>query len=126
MTPKEKELVRTKVCASCGKEKDRRFYYTYKSCRDGLSPRCKICHTQGLEKKTEIINNGGRKRNQDGPALFNVSRKDWIQTYELLEKMGYDLNNDLHIQFCEKHNLEPKRRTPEKSLIFSPKDLGMV
>jgi hypothetical protein len=127
MTPIEKEPLKTKICPSCGKEKPITSYYKTKAVKSGFSSRCKMCQ---LEKVNRVKNvetgKVGKKTREDGPALFNVSKKDWEKTFLFLQEIGYDLKKDIHLQFCEKHNFEPSKRGYEKSLIYSPKDLNMI
>jgi hypothetical protein len=124
MTPKEKEPLKTKICPACGKEKSTTSFYKTKS---GLRSRCKMCQLQKVNRikdtETKVSN---KRRRVEGPALFNVSKIDWIQTYNLLKSMGYDLEKNIHLQFCEKHNFQPNNRGFENSIIYSPKDLGMI
>ena len=125
MTPNEKELVETRICCSCKKEKPIKSFY--KSTAKSIADRCKLCNQQN-KKCIDVIEKPVKKGrgNSDGPALFNVSKRDWEKTFLFLKQIGYDLNKDLHLQFCEKYNLEPKKRTYEASVIYSPKDLGLV
>lgn len=30
--------------------------------------------------------------------------------YRFMKSMGYDLSKDIHLQFCERYNLKPKKR----------------
>ena len=123
MTPNEKNLVETKICCSCKKKKSIKSFY--KSNVKSIMNRCKICNQQGKMCINETQSRLKHKK-EDGPQLFNVSKNDWIKTFLFLQSIGYDLEKDIHLQFCEKHNFEPNKRGFENSIIYSPKDLGMI
>ena len=42
------------------------------------------------------------------------TRKDYYLMYKLMEKIGFDPTRDIHLQFCEKYNLKPKRRAAKQ------------
>ena len=165
----QKERLKTKICKSCGVEKniesfttnktngytrkrckicvknkvygDTEVYTETKECRacneiksiiefnkaygtDGLSSRCKICIRNKKLIPKELKEQPGRK--ELVMELYATSKKDYIQTYKFLESIGYSLSGDIHLQFCEKHNLTP--RTPKKKFLnhYTQKDLGLV
>jgi len=99
-----------KTCKACNKPKAHSSFY--KNGRGGILARCKHCISEGRYialRAKEPLNFTSHIR------LSNVVKKNYIETYELLEKMGYDLKQDIHIQFCKKHNLEPNN--PKKEFI---------
>ena len=96
--------------------------------KGGYEARCKMCKkAKILCRKKEGIKRG-RPKYLDGPQLLNVRKQDWIETYEFLKMIGYELSGDktIHQQFCERYNLPPRKRMKEKSIQYSPKDLGLV
>lgn len=118
-----------KQCCACQKEKTIDNFWKNNQLKGGYDNKCKFCKTQGKfcvkkEKKRSSI---GRPSNTTAPQLWNVRKKDWIETYEFLKKIGYDLSSDktIHEQFCEKHNIKPRKRMYEKSIQYKPKDLGL-
>lgn len=130
MSSEKKEVLKTKICCSCNKEKEIDFYWRNNQTKDGRDNKCKPCKIKGLfcrKKKVKTIRGAGKPKNINGPQLINVREKDWIEAYEFLKKIGYDLSSDktIHQQFCEKHNLKPKKRTYERSIQYTPKDLGL-
>ena len=128
MTSPEKQVLKTKICCACKKEKELKSFYVNAYMKDGYEARCKICKkSKILCRKKEYVKRG-RPQLKNQPQLWNVRKKDWIETYEFLKKIGYDLssNKTIHEQFCEKHNIKPRKRMYEKSLQYSPKDLGLV
>ena len=130
MTSPEKQVLKTKICCSCKEEKRPKDFYVNNHNKDGLSYRCKECFQSGkicVRNATPRVkyNRKGRPTT-DFPQLYNVKEQDWIETYKFLEKIGYDLTKNSHLQFCEKHNLKPRKRLKEKSIIYSPEDLGLI
>ena len=97
---------------------------------DGLSSRCRMCFKIGnkcrIRRTKEELND--TKKDNTLPNLFNVKKSDWVEAFLFLQSMGYNLSGDksIHEQFCERHGLKPKRRTYEKSIQYSPKDLGLI
>ncbi|MFM7857040.1 MAG: hypothetical protein ACKO96_35230, partial [Flammeovirgaceae bacterium] len=84
MTPNEKDLLNMKRCCACRKEKPLKSFY--KSNVKSIADRCKICNKEGKMCKEHIQSKiqNGNKRNTDGPQLFKVSKKDWLETYLFL------------------------------------------
>jgi hypothetical protein len=84
--------------------------YEKKNCRRGQTPGA----NQKLKSQYEIF----------GLKLFKTTEKDYIETYDFLKKMGYDLSESIHTQFCNRYNLTPS--SPKTFLHHhSPKDLGL-
>lgn len=129
MTLPKKEVLKSKVCCSCKKEKEITSFYRNAAMPTGWEARCKLCKQNKLKCRKP---NGtgrystGRPKHRDTPQLWNVRKEDWIETYEFLKTMGYDLSKNIHEQFCERYNLQPRKRMKEKSIQYSPKDLGLV
>lgn len=125
----KKSPMGNKVCCACEKEKPMTEYYKNKNVLSGYSNKCKMCHIHGnlCRKKGKSSNRKTLiKKREVGPSLFNVKKEDWIETYKFLESIGYDLNKNIHEQFCIKHGLKKKKRTYEKSIQYSPKELGLI
>lgn len=118
------EGLKTIVCPACQREKEVKYFYKNNQNYNGYQPRCKICQ----QTKKRINPNRPDKPMSSVRALClsRIDKNDFIDAYDFLKKSGYDLERNIHIQFCEKYGLIPKERTKEKSLYFSPKDLGIV
>ena len=127
-TQSKKQVLKTKICCSCLKTKElEKGFYKNSSMKDGRFNRCKICVNLGFNCRPKPSNkkiNGGVRR--AGLYLGSMSKDDWIETYHFLKMIGYDLNVCIHDQFCSKYNLEPKKRTKEKSILFTASDLGLI
>jgi hypothetical protein len=124
MTLSEKQPLKTKKCCACNIEKSITSFYKNNSYPDCYDSKCKHCK----KFKKSCARKARKKMETDkyGPKLWNVKKKDWIETYEFLLKIGYSLEKDIHEQFCEKHNLIPRKRGYEKTIKYSPQDLGMI
>jgi hypothetical protein len=123
-----------KICCACKKEKEMKYFYVNSRMRDGHFARCKTCFNQ---KK---LCNRGRKNGEDvverrcikkyknsflGLRLLNTSKQDYIETYKFLQRLGYNLSESIHEQFCEKHSLNSTEPQQFKN-HFSTKDCGLA
>jgi hypothetical protein len=125
---KEEQPLKSKLCCACKKEKDIKSFYVNKYMPTGYDPRCKMCKQSKI--RCRVANGEGKKssvvKKRNSPQLWNVGKQDWLDTYNFLEKIGYDLHTNIHEQFCSKHNLKPRERMWEKSIQYSPEELGMI
>lgn len=128
MSLPEKKVLKSKICCSCSREKDIKNFPKNAVKPDGFENRCRQCKFSNKKCKR------GPKKNKPlvlpsdlrAPMLFNVDKQDWIDMYQFLKNIGYSLDRNIHEQFCEKHNLKTRKRMHEKSLQYSPQDLGLV
>lgn len=118
------EPVETKICRACGKPKMIRRFPTLKSGNKGNV--CNLCKSMG-----RTIKKLGESSSKPVPKnialnLGNTSKKDYIETYKFLESIGYDLKQDIHVQFCEKHGFTPK--IPKKQFLnhYTQEDCGLI
>lgn len=121
----ENNPIESKICCGCKIEKPIKDFYRNKELKGGFENKCKKCKKKKISCR-KVAEKKRSKPTYDQIMMFNVSKQDWIETYRALERIGYDLKQDLHLQFCKKHNLEPKLRTKEKSIYYSVKDLGLI
>lgn len=128
MSQEKKEVLKTKICCACKKEKEIKSFYKNKMMPLGYESRCKVCKQNKLKcnGRGEYGKKAGRPQLKNTPQLWNVRKEDWIETYEFLKSIGYDLNKNIHEQFCERYDLKPRKRMYEKSIQYTPKDLGLV
>ena len=132
MSSPEKEVLKSKKCCACNKEKIIDDFYKNRNAPNGYQARCKTCMEADIlcrERKSYVRSKNLRTGRPVSlaPQLYNVRKEDWIETYDFLKRIGYNLSGDktIHEQFCEKHNLEPRKRMYEKSIQYTPKDLGL-
>jgi len=109
-------------CTYCGQEKELELFSKNNFTKDGYLAICKLC----FNERAKTYRKKGEKKpasKTSGLKLGNTTKKDWCLMFAALEKMGYDLTRDIHQQFCEKHNLPPRKRKPSEKLItYIPSD----
>ena len=117
------EPVEKKICRACEKEKKITSFSKTSSGNRGSV--CNLCKSLGMTIKN-------KKPSQKEPTknhplqLGNVSKKDYEYMYKSLEKMGYNLSQDLHEQFCKKYNLPIRVPKQKFKNHYSQKDCGLV
>lgn len=104
----EKEVVKTKICKACGREKEITNFYRHPKCKDGYNSRCKLCiiHRNLIRYKKETKKHTFRDLPLSGAG---VTKHDYQGMWLFLKAMGYDLTQPIHNQFCELHNLPLKK-----------------
>lgn len=109
--------VESKLCRACNQIKVVR---SFNRVNGVLQPRCKQCKMEGnlINKRTKDY----VSRTKTYFKLVKPTKDDYIETYQLLEKMGYDLKKDIHTQFCEKHNLTPRNPKKQHTSYISPEE----
>lgn len=127
MSSSEKQVPKKKFCCACSKEKEVKCFYVNRYSKDGYESRCKVCKKTKILCKKKLLSKR-IPQYKNAPQLWNVSRQDWIDTYNFLEKIGYNLSSEktIHEQFCENHNLPTRKRMYEKSIQYTPQELGMI
>lgn len=123
-----------KKCCACGETKELKLFYVNNVLRDGHSARCKKCMRNktlcrqgrpiGSVKKVKETKTNGIKDSFVEIRLVNTRKEDYVETYKFLKRIGYKLDESIHEQFCEKHNLEPTEPQTFKH-YFSVKDCGL-
>lgn len=109
-----------RVCNICFREKKLDSFGRNKAYSDGYHPTCKLCKN---EYQAKI-----RKNNQRNYAaeinikLSGVKKSDWCETYSFLEKIGYNVEEDIHLQFVKKYKLEYKKRPSKNRKNYTSKD----
>lgn len=110
----EKEVLKTKICKACGREKELDSFYKHGKCKDGYNSRCKLCiiHRNFIRYKKETKKHTFRDNPLSGAG---VTKHDYEGMWLLLKSFGYDLSRPIHEQFCEKYNLPLKKRKSQKT-----------
>lgn len=97
-----------KLCKACLLEKSIDSFYRCQRCIGGRLGICKICKSKGKkvikEDKIHRFNQMWRMSDDRFFCLKRVTREDYNSMWELLEKMGYDVNENIHKQFVDKVN----------------------
>lgn len=118
-----------KICCACNQPKELKQFYVSRNMIDGYFARCKNCYNNRKKCKP------GRKSPYDIEVyvsdkcvkhikLVKPSKEDYVESYNLLKKLGYDLSESIHKQFCDKYNLV-ESGPKEFPNYYSPKDLDM-
>lgn len=120
-----------KVCKACHVERTIRNFVKSKAFPDGYESRCKICKSNGT--KIMFLNSGKwskkNKKIRDSEYILpftNPLKRDYVESYIFLREIGYSLDQDIHLQFCKKYNLEPIVRQKKSISKYSPKDCDLV
>ena len=109
-----------KICKYCGKEKDITSFHKKKASPDGLQAVCKICTTimfNYYKEKRKMENPPVKiKKTKSDPkqlSLVGTCKKDYCAMYSAMDKLGYNPEMDIHIQFMEKWGLKVSK-SPRK------------
>lgn len=78
---------------------------------------CKNCRLHGrktkrYEGKTHPFNEEFRKTEQRHYSLNGCGKNEYQHLYLIMEKLGFDVNKDIHQQFLDRHN--PSLEEPMK------------
>jgi DNA-directed RNA polymerase beta subunit len=125
------EPLKTKICKACLIERTIKNYNKNTSFSDGFESRCKTCKKNGnlivfksdgkwSKKKHKI------KRSDYILPFTNPMKRDYVEAFVFLRAMGYDLTQDIHIQFCKKYGLTPNDPKQTFQTIFTVKDCYLI
>ena len=127
----ELEPLKTKICKACLIERAVKNFVKSKAFPDGYESRCKICKRNGTKIVFENSGKWSKKskkiRNSEYILPFtNPLKRDYVESYIFLREMGYSLDQDIHIQFCNKYGLTPN--DPKKTFKnhFTQKDCDLI
>jgi len=104
-----------KICKACDTEKPIKQFYRNSVFKDGYDSRCKLCKSQN--KKIYKAQGDWKKPKpyqQKWEEQFNIkaaTKTDYLLMYEFMKKIGYDIDQDVHQQFCDKFKLKYKKRS---------------
>lgn len=122
----------TRICKACGVEKLLTQFHRCNNCLQGTVGVCKVCKSQGRtvpkDYKVPKFNQNWSLTDDKLMRLNGVSKEDYLQMYEFLRGIGYDVDGDVHRQFLDKWNphvkgkkMKYKKRTLAKQInIFLP------
>lgn len=106
----------TRICKICKREKTINHYYKQPTGKGGYSGKCKICYLEYkrqwlLGKGEPAVDKPSNEYSKSPFLRLGVTEKeDYCMTYEFLEKIGYDPNGDIALQFANKWGLKYKKR----------------
>jgi hypothetical protein len=123
-------IIKLKTCKACLIERPINNFEKSKDWSDGYQSRCKICKKNGTKIVFASDGKWAKKRNiktnYRGLVITNPMKQDYIDTFMFLRDAGYNLKEDIHIQFCEKYGLTPNSPKKVFKKTYSQKDCGLV
>ena len=117
LEPEEK-----KICRACGIQKRLKSFQTLKSGNKGGV--CNLCKSQG--KRIPREPKPSRIPKNVALQLGFIRKEDYIDMYKTMELMGYNLSEDLHIQFCKKYGLTPNSPKQTFNNYYTQEDCGLI
>lgn len=113
----------TKVCRLCGKEKSIDSFYRRRAYTDGYAKECKICiniYNREYRNKRREEQKPVKKKERPPSIRLNATRpEDYCEMWDFLASCGYDVQGNVHLQFCLKYGL-----TPDTKLLSIKKRLS--
>ena len=110
-----------KICKTCGLEKKLTSFFKNRNNKDGLQKSCKICVNNNVKHYRQLRKeNEEREDRFDGKTLSMIGsvKSDYCAMYSFLSKIGYNVEEDIHLQFCEKWGITtPKQRKGRGSKV---------
>ncbi len=114
-----------KRCRTCKEVKELDDYPMARRNLDGRNNQCRVC----LAEYGKQYRKGNRLRDKNVKDIDSlhinikgVRRSEWCKMYNALEELGYDVTDDIHRQFVEKHNLTYKSRPTRNEVHFTRQD----
>ena len=109
-----------KVCKKCGIDKPINEYHKSKAFIDGFNNKCRGCvnlYNSIRNKEKRIL----AKKDYTNVffRLSNTPKRDYCSMFEFMDSIGYDINEDIHKQFCIKHNLPYKKRESKSKNLYT-------
>jgi hypothetical protein len=104
------EPILLKKCITCEKEKDVKHFHKSSHYKDGRQSRCKICKLYGKSKQPHKHIKVEKDSWANNFSLAGCKDADFCKSYKLLTLLGYSVEGNVHLQFCEKYGLEPKKK----------------
>jgi hypothetical protein len=99
----------TKLCPSCMCELPISDFYV--SPNGVMHYRCRECKKNNSKSRLRV------HKNVDNQSIDEIQlrsyRKDYLKMYKIFDKIGYDLKQNIHEQFCEKYGLEYNSDKPK-------------
>ena len=87
-----------RICTKCGDPKELSEFHYFKT-RNYLNVKCKRCVTnQQTERNQQKKIDDGYKIVKNKPNVYN-SESERKQTFELMERMGWEFNNENNVWF---------------------------
>lgn len=124
------EVAEYRYCPACEYEKPAKEFYRNKAIITGYEIRCKICKKNRIKINKDEPRYPNRKPyQQEWTNYFNlvgITKNDYKSMFVFLSKVGYSLEESIHVQFCKKWGLTPKQPNKPFKNTFTPKDFNLV
>ena len=89
----------TKNCPCCGERRSKKKFTDYGHLEKYNDGCCDVCLRKTMPDQLRHLK-----------LSHIIPLKHYIDTYRFLKNIGYDITGDIHLQFCQKYNLEYKER----------------
>lgn len=113
------------MCNECRKVKPLEEFHNKTSDPTGKQPKCKVCNSEWFKTYRKRKNSDRRvvDRQYDEPKMTSTTKTDWCLMYYTLQKLGYNIHEDIHQQFLDKHGLTKYNERPKKNkILWKPED----
>jgi hypothetical protein len=120
MSSEKNDLLKSQICCSCGKLKEIESFYRNQQYKSGRDAKCKICKFNGSFCKKKPKSHYAPKN--EALLMRSVKKEDYCDLFTFFSALGYDLEKDIHLQFCERYDLKPKKRSNKDKSRYSPAD----
>lgn len=107
-----------RVCVKCFQSLPHSDYYKSRREQGGFRSHCKYCDKKYYRKNFFVKNHDTLE------GYVKATKQDYYETFSFLKSIGYNLEEDIHKQFCEKYNLTPRKRSSRNKNIYNPKDFN--
>ena len=98
----------TQNCPCCKEKRSKMKFTDYGHLEKYNDGCCSTCFRKNMPEQVRHIKLSGK-----------ISLTDYVNTYRFLKDIGYDITGDIHLQFCQKYNLEYKEREFNQEIGYS-------
>lgn len=95
----------TKICNTCLVEKE--LYEFYRNTKGYYYGKCIQC----------LKNERDNKQPRQYMGRVTQALREWCQTQRNLSKMGYNVEDDIHLQFLKRFNLKTYKSKPAANVV---------
>lgn len=108
-----------KICRTCNLELPIDNFYRNTTYKDGRYNDCITCY---LTKRKIYLSNQPTKENKKSSVystflqLRGVNKEDYITMYQFFHSIGYNLEEDIHQQFIDRHGIKTYKQRKKREL----------
>lgn len=100
----------TKKCTTCNKVKSTKEFYKRKLSKDGLTPKCKVCHLEDC-----------KKRSDKAPEVARERAREWVKNNPEKASKTRKLYREANPQKTKDDILEWRKRNNDKLIVYRSK-----